>query len=160
MLFEQVNGVEGADFSEMRAYMLSKIDVESGIRHRFLNEIIHEWILWTSCPLLISIQKNNGRSFVGFQNSFVDIWILPFLHKDGMLNEYLLKTYNELFDQAEAAVEKDTKILKRVRAARLPLQYAELEIMRTTLKGDRDDLASKVELFRTRTMEAWCQSFE
>lgn len=153
MLFEQVNGVEGADFSEMRAYMLSKLiwnpelDTDSLMRS-FMNGYYGQ-----AAPYLYQYRKIMEGALLA---SKTPLWIYdsPISHKDGMLNEYLLKTYNELFDQAEAAVEKDTKILKRVRAARLPLQYAELEIMRTTLKGDRDDLASKVELFRTRTMEA------
>ena len=39
-----------------------------------------------------------------------------------MLNPVLLKTYNELFDQAEEAVAGDTVLLRRVQLSRLPLQ--------------------------------------
>jgi hypothetical protein len=55
---------------------------------------------------------------------------------DGYLADSLLEKYNQLFDQAELSVEDKPEILERVKIARLPLDYAILEIARA--KGTRE----------------------
>lgn len=53
-----------------------------------------------------------------------------------MLRPSLLRTYQRLFDAAEAAVGKEEVFLKRVQMARLPLLYSSLEIARTNPEMD------------------------
>ncbi|MGE5199578.1 MAG: hypothetical protein ACM3H9_08040, partial [Rhodospirillaceae bacterium] len=55
----------------------------------------------------------------------------------GYLSADRVARYNEWFDQAEAAVRGDADLLDRVKAARLPLQYATLEIGKSGLFGPR-----------------------
>ena len=62
----------------------------------------------------------------------------------------LLKTYNELFDQAEEAVAGDTVLLRRVQLSRLPLQYSELEIARTQVGTDKTKIRKLLGLFDRR----------
>jgi hypothetical protein len=45
----------------------------------------------------------------------------------------MMEQYNRIFDQAEAAVKKNTELFKRVRIARLPIIYAEIQIGRNEL---------------------------
>lgn len=70
-----------------------------------------------------------------------------------MLNAKCRKRYNEFFDAAERAVAADTVLLRRVRRARLPLQYSELEIARTETGHDPATLKKAVALFDERTRE-------
>lgn len=153
MLFEQVNGVEGTDFSEMRAYMLAKLMWNPDLDADSLMKTFMEGYYGKAAPYLYQYQKIMEGALLA---SKIPLWIYdsPISHKDGMLNENLLKTYNELFDQAESAVETEADLLKRVRMARLPLQYSELEIARTRSDGDRAAIIQKVELFRERAEEA------
>lgn len=153
MLFEQVNGVEGADFPEMRAYMLSKLMWNPELDADSLMRTFLDGYYGQAAPYLYQYRKIMEGALLSSQTP---LWIYdsPISHKDGMLNETSRKTYNELFDQAEAAVENDPILSKRVRASRLPLQYAELEIVRTKAQGDRDEISHKVELFRERAVEA------
>ena len=89
-----------------------------------------------------------------------DLWIYdsPVSHKEGMLRPYLLAQYDDLFDQAEAAVAGDETLLKRVHAARLQQQYSKLELERTSTEGDREERIREVELFRQRGNEAGIKS--
>ena len=59
-----------------------------------------------------------------------------------MLKPALIERYNQLFDQAEAAVRNCPTELERVKRSRLSLLYSELEIMRTIADTDKDSLAS------------------
>lgn len=153
MLFEQVNGVEGADFPEMRAYMLSKLMWNPELDSDSLMRTFLDGYYGQAAPYLYQYRKLMEGALLSSEKP---LWIYdsPISHKDGMLNPYLLKTYNELFDQAESVVRTDSVLLKRVWAARLPIQYSELEIVRTGADGDRDAIARKVELFRERAVEA------
>ena len=83
------------------------------------------------------------------------LWIYdsPISHKNGMLNPVLLKTYNELFDQAEEAVAGDTVLLRRIQLSRLPLQYSELEIARTRVGADKTKIRELLGLFDRRTRQ-------
>lgn len=150
MLFEQVNGTRGTDFAELRAYMLGKLmwnpylDADSLMR-TFLNGYYGK-----AAPYLYQYHKVMQGALLA---SGVPLWIYdsPISHKNGMLDDNLMKTYRELFDQAERAVADNDMYLDRVRMARLPIMYAELEIARTKKGEDREDIIRKVNLFRQRT---------
>ena len=130
MHFSQVNGIRGGDFSEMRAYMIGKLMWDPYQNADSLMRTFMNGYYGAAAPYLYQYQKiMQGALLAGGQ----PLWIYdsPISHKNGMLNPVLLKTYNELFDQAEEAVAGDTVLLRRVQLSRLPLQYSELEIART-----------------------------
>ena len=105
-----------------------------------------------AAPYLYQYQKiMQGALLAGGQ----PLWIYdsPISHKNGMLNPVLLKTYNELFDQAEEAVAGDTVLLRRVQLSRLPLQYSELEIARTQVGTDKTKIRELLGLFDRRTRQ-------
>lgn len=150
MLFEQVNGTKGTDFAEMRAYMLAKLMWNPELDADSLTNSFMEGYYGKAAPYLYQYRKIMEGALLA---SKVPLWIYdsPVSHKDGMLNDQLLKTYNELFDKAENTVREESAFLERVRLSRLPLQYSELEILRTRSQSDRDEVIRKVELFRERT---------
>lgn len=152
MLFEQVNGELGVDFAEMRAYMLAKLMWNPKLDSDSLMQTFMKGYYGVAAPYLYQYQKIMEGALLG---SNLPLWIYdsPITHKEGMLNSYLLKTYNELFDKAEHAVETDTTLLRRVRLSRLPLQYSELEITRTAPILNKDGVAAKVKLFKERSLQ-------
>lgn len=152
MHFAQVNGPKGGDFTELRSYMISKLmwdpyqDADS-LMTTFLNgyygkagKHIHDYLKLLEGALLAS-----GK----------DLWIYDsaISHKDGMLRPQLIRTYNEIFDKAEEAVNDDPVKLKRVRMSRLSLMFSELEIARTGECIDADEIIPKLDLFEQRTRE-------
>lgn len=150
MHFSQVNGIKGGDFSELRAYMLAKLMWNPYLDADSLMQTFLKGYYGEAARYLYAYQKIMQGALLA---SGQPLWIYdsPISHKDGMLNATLLKTYNELFDAAEAAVQTDTTRLKRVRLSRLPLQYAELEIARTQKGGDAEAARHALSLFEERT---------
>ncbi len=152
MLFEQVNGTRGTDFAELRAYMIGKLMWNPYLDADSLMRSFLDGYYGAAGQPLYQYRKVMEGALLA---SNADLWIYdsPNSHKDGMLNPHLMKAYNRLFDQAEQAVADDTTLLRRVRMARLPLQYAELERLRTEPQTDVEGVKAKLELFRNRCSE-------
>ena len=152
MVFEQVNGHRGVDFSEMRAYMLGKLMWNPNLDSDSLMQTFLHGYYGAAAPFLYQYHKIMEGALLA---SGTPLWIYdsPISHKNGMLNKHLRKTYNELFDKAEAAVSNDSTLTRRVRMARLPLQYSELEIARTETTGNKTNIVKKLNLFESRTTE-------
>lgn len=152
MHFSQIAGSKGGDFAEMRTYMVSKLMWNPSLDADSLMRSFMDGYYGAAAPYLYQYEKLLEG---GLLASDLDLWIYdsPVSHKDGMLNKKSIKRYNELFDQAEQAVAKDARLLKRVRRTRLPLQYAELEIARAEGGYDVDLIKNKLALFEQRTAE-------
>lgn len=146
MHFSQIGGSYGGDFSEMRTWVVSKLmwnpeqDTDSLVL-RFMRGYygpaahhIYQYEKLLEGALLASGQR---------------LWIYdsPVSHKDGMLNAACRKRYNALFDRAEQAVAADSVLLRRVRLARLPLMYSDLEIARTSKDKDLEQIVRELDTF-------------
>lgn len=150
MVFEQVNGKRGTDFSEMRAYMLGKLMWNPDLDDDSLMQTFLKGYYGKATPYLYQYQKLLQGALV---SSGTPLWIYdsPVSHKNGMLNDNMMKMYKELFDKAEEAVKGDSAKLARVQIARLPIQYSELEIARTRLGENLEDMRQKLNTFKERT---------
>lgn len=149
MHFSQIAGSKCGTFTEMRAYIVSKLmwntqqDVDS-LMKQFM-----QGYYGAAAPYLYQYEKLLEGALLG---SGQDLWIFdsPVSHKKGMLNAHCLKRYNELFDQAEKAVADSPELLDRVRIERLTLQYSELETARAEGGHDINEIKEKLALFRER----------
>lgn len=151
MVFEQANGPKGTDMGELRSYMMAKLMWNPQADADSLMNTFLKGYYGAAAPYLYQYIKIMQGALLA---SNIPLWIYdsPISHKNGMLNRNLMKTYNALFDKAEAAVAADKEKLERVRLARLPLQYSALEIARTR----NDSYAEKEHLlflFSRRTQE-------
>lgn len=147
MHFSQVNGSKGTDFSEMRAYMIGKLMWDPYQNADSLMRSFMDGYYGAAAPYLYQYQKIMQG---GLLASGTNLWIYdsPVTHKNGMLNDQLCKTYDELFDQAEAAVASDPVRLDRVQLSRLSLIYSELEIARTKTNQDVAKVRQQLDYFR------------
>ncbi|MFD2200808.1 DUF4838 domain-containing protein [Shivajiella indica] len=127
-VFEQGNIQSGGEFAELRAYLLAKllwnpdIDVKREM-DGFLKEFYGN-----AAPYIqqyIDLIHDNNQGFTGRKMS---IFGGPQKEKDSFLTPELIRSYNVIFDRAEKSVKKDPELLSRVKSARLPVQYAMLEI--------------------------------
>lgn len=152
MHFSQIGGSYGGDFSELRSYVVAKLmwdpaqDTDS-LMLRFMRGYYG-----AAAPYLYQYEKLSEGALLA---SGTPLWIYdsPVSHKDGMFNDACRQRYNELFDRAEAAVAADSALLRRVRTARLPLLYTELEILRTEHGKDTAAVLRKLETFERYTSE-------
>ncbi|MDR3267597.1 MAG: DUF4838 domain-containing protein [Tannerella sp.] len=154
MHFSQISGTKGGDFSELRSYIVSKLlwntsaDVDS-----LIQSFLKGYYGAQAAPHLYQYIKLREGALMG---SRIPLWIYdtPVTHKEGMLNKPMMQRYKELFDKAEQAAAHQPEHLGRVREARLPVMYAELEIARTEPSKNTVELKEKLELFRSRAAES------
>lgn len=150
MHFAQVGGKRGEDFSELRAYMLCRLLWNP---YQDTDELMLEFMTGyygAAGHYLYQYQKELQKALAKYE---VPLWIYdsPVSHKEGMLNQDLRLRYNQLFDQAEKAVNDQPALLDRVHRSRLPLQYADLEIARTNPDRDPQRLSVLLDTFQART---------
>lgn len=134
-MFQQGNREVGGEFAELRAYLIAKllwdpwVNMDS-LTMDFLNGYYGEAgpFLKEYIEVVHSALHESGKN--------LEIFGGPIDHMDGYLSDSLVKRYNELFDRAELSVQDSPEILERVEIARLPLDYAMLEIARA--KGTRE----------------------
>ncbi len=152
MHFAQVNGTLGTDFCELRAYMIARLMWNPDADARKLEKEFLDGYYGAAGKYLLKYLDLLTAELI---KSGKELWIYdsPVTHKDGCLNAGLRAKYNKLFDKAEAAVAGDPQKLRRVRIARLPLQYSELEIGRTDKNADAEALAKALDLFEARCAE-------
>ena len=152
MLLAGVVGVRGGDMPELRGYLISKLmwnpdaDVDS-LMTTFLRGYYG-----AAAPQIEKCLRIQQGALLG---SGIPLWLYdsPVTHKDGMLSPYMLRTYSEIFDKAEALVADNPELLARVRRARLPIQYSELEIQRVNPDKDVADIERKLDIFKQRARE-------
>lgn len=173
MHFSQIAGSKGGDFSELRSYLVSKLlwNVEAD-EEEVIQQFLIDFYGEEAAPYLYDYIKLRTDAML---TSKIPLWIYdtPVTHKEGMLNRRMISEYYHLFDQAEKAVSSSPIYLDRVREERLPIQYAELEILRTESGVDKSNLKEKVAMFRERareynvthlnersnTIESYCQQY-
>lgn len=149
MHFSQIASSRGGDFAELRSWLVSKLMWNPEADTDSLINVFLQDYYGDAAPYLYRYIKVMEGALIG---SGKRLWIYdsPVSHKDGMLKPALMRRYNRLFDQAEAAVANDSVLLKRVWRTRLSLQYSELDIARTENNMDVEDISKKLDLFEQR----------
>jgi hypothetical protein len=146
MHFSQIASIRGGDFAEMRTWLVSKLMWDATADTDSLMHVFLDGYYGAAAPYLYRyIQIMEGALLGSGQR----LWIYdsPVSHKHGMFKPELMRRYNALFDEAEAAVSTDSARLARVQRSRLPLQYTELDIARTSHDMDVEDILRKLERF-------------
>jgi len=160
--FQQSNTGAGHEFSELKHYLLARllwnpdVDGDATVKE-FLDGYYGAASPWIA-NYIAGLQGAVGRS-----GARLDIYEPPAVHADDYLSRDQLAQYNEWFDRAEAAVQSNPSTLERVKTARLPVQYATLEIGKSDLFGPRGFYQKAGERFEpkpemTRLLESFYQA--
>jgi hypothetical protein len=134
--FQQTNTGAGHEFSELKGYLLARLlwnpDVDA-------EAVIAEFLDGYYGAAGAGIRKYiaAAQEALASSGARLDIYESPVAHADDYLSAARVSAYNALFDRAEAAVRSDRAVLERVKTARLPLQYAMLEIGKNDMFGPR-----------------------
>lgn len=126
-VFEQSNSSTGFEFSELKVYLLSKLmwnpdrNIDD-LKAEFLN-LYYGKAGPTIGKYIKSLEENLAKT-----NSKLWIYEHPVVHENGLFSLENMNYYKELFNQAEESVKENPELLNRVKLARLPIQYAEMEI--------------------------------
>lgn len=139
-LFMQANPQPDGEMAGLRAYLITSLMWNPGLddgalMHEFLTgyygaagEFIHQYIDRMRESLLSS----------GFK---LNIFGSPEDAKDAYLSAAMMQVYRSLFDKAEKAVANNPLLLTRVKFARLPILYAEIQIGRNEVDTPRSMFA-------------------
>ncbi len=134
--FQQSNTGAGHEFSELKSYLLAKLIWNPDANAK---EIIREftdgyygaagkWIREYIYDMEKEILRLGDR---------LDIYEPPTNHQHGFLSQEKIDVYNRFFDEAEKAVASEPQHQLHVQAARMPLQYAIMEIGKSDMFGPR-----------------------
>ncbi|MBG6236400.1 hypothetical protein IWX76_002981 [Pedobacter sp. CAN_A7] len=126
-VFSQGSGYGEAEFSVLRSYLLAKLSWDSQLN---ATEIVDDFVgnyygeaapfIHSYIDLIHQEQKMSSR--------VLGIYGSPVREHLSYLRPELIALYNKIFDEGEAVVATNAILLERVRIARLPLQYAELQL--------------------------------
>ncbi|MGK9368846.1 DUF4838 domain-containing protein [Melioribacter sp. Ez-97] len=127
MMFQQGAGKRNStEFSELRTYLISKLLWNPEIN---IDSVMNDFLDGYYGPAGKFIRKYIDLMQDALIKSGHNLWIYsnPVEQTKYFLTPELMKTYNEIFDEAENSVKDNEGFLRRVKIARLPLIYAELE---------------------------------
>lgn len=134
-MFQQGDLYGGGEFSELKAYLISKllwdpyVDIDS-VKNDFLTGYYGNASIYIEqyIDVLHDASEIYGKN--------IHHKINPLTHTEDYLSPTMMGIYHRIFDRAEKVVEDDSVYLKRVKIARLPLEYIDLEI--TKRKGKEE----------------------
>jgi hypothetical protein len=127
MMFQQGSGSSWSDFSDLKSYLIAKLLWDPKLDQQ---EIISDFMYGyygNAAPYLIEYFDMLHEELA---RSGKNLWIYgyPFDAVSSYLSASLVQEYQLLFDRAEKAVNDRPEILARVKKARLPLDFAFLDI--------------------------------
>ncbi len=134
--FQQCNAVHGVEFAELKSYLLSKLLWNPNANG---DSIINDFMTgyYQEAGKYIRQYFDLIHSECIKSKSSLEVYGNPVMYSQSFLSQENLVRYNEIFDKAEEAVKDKPTILERVKIDRLPIQFAQLEIARSDLFGER-----------------------
>jgi len=135
MMFQQGTGGNISEFYELRQYLIAKLlwnpdaDVDA---------LMNDFLGGYYGPASVYIKDYIDRMHDALTASGGQLGIYGYPY-DGIhtyLTPELIKTYSQLFNQAEQAVKEQPDFLERVKVARLPLEFAILDISLRNVNND------------------------
>lgn len=127
LMFQQGSGTSWSEFYQLRTYIIAKLlwnpDVDvAAIIDDFLNGF------YGNAGQYLRQYIERTHDALAAAGDDLQIYGYPYDGIDSYLTPALIQEYIQLFDAAEAAVADDPQLLQRVKNARLPLEFAILEI--------------------------------
>ena len=133
MMFQQGSGGSWSDLSDLKQYLIAKLlwDPEANadsIVTRFINSYYGD-----AAPFIREYYDLTHRNLIEHQETQnLDIYGFPVFYYHSYLTPELLVKYQEIMDNAEKAVQQDSMFFKRALRARVPADFAYLDIAHNT----------------------------
>lgn len=136
MMFQQGSGGLMSEFVELRSYIIAKLlwnpDIDVDL---IMNDFLKGY--YGDAGPIIRKYINTMHDALENSDGSLGIYGYPYDGINTYLTPELIEVYEQLFDEAEAAVNSYPDYLQRVKVARLPLEFAILDI---SLRNVNDDL--------------------
>lgn len=134
--FQQCNARHGVELAELKSYLMSELLWNPNAND---DEIINDFMKHYYGKAAKWIRKYFDLLHSECQqyNQYLDIYGNPVQAANTYLSAENLEKYRLYFDSAEYAVKDDSALYARVRIARVPIIFSELEIAKSDLFGER-----------------------
>lgn len=166
MMFQQGSGGHTAEFVELRSYIISKLLWDPDVD---VDAVIDDFVNGYYGPAGIYVREYIDKMHDALESSGGTLGIYGYPN-DGIktyLTPGLIKEYEALFDRAEEVVSGSPDFLERVKVARLPLEFAILDISLRNVNSDltyfkkqngkwiiREDMLDRLEEFTEQAKKA------
>lgn len=159
-LFMQANNEAAAEMALLRSYLICKLMWNPDADDKAIIEEFLAGYFGAAAPFINQYIGSMQQSLVK-SGMVLSIFGDPIHAKNAYLSTEMMQQYKQLFDKAEKAVASDPELLKRVKTARLPIMYAEIQIGRTEIDTDRSMFRkdSKGQVYPTPEMKALVDQF-
>lgn len=135
-LFMQANNEPAAEMALLRAYLIAKLmwnpDADD---QAIIDGFVHGY--FGAAGVFIRQYIDRMQAALVASGKSLSIFGDPVDARETYLSAKMMEEYNRLFDQAEAVVQSDPVLLRRVQTARLPIMYAAIQIGRTEIDTPR-----------------------
>ncbi|MCC6396152.1 MAG: class A beta-lactamase, subclass A2 [Bacteroidetes bacterium] len=127
MMFQQGSGHSVTEFGELRTYLIAKLlwdpfcDVDA-----HMNDFLAGY--YGPAGTYLRAYIDSMHDALERSGDVLDIYGYPYDAIDSYLTPALIEEYSRLFDEAERVVSDQPELLDRVKTARLPLEFAILDI--------------------------------
>jgi hypothetical protein len=153
-IFEQ-HSHNPSDLYEMRCYIMSRLLWDPSLQYKdLLNEFSNAYY-GAAAPAVVKYVNELHASIQSYPKFFLFLYGDPAQGFDSWLSGDKLQAWNKLFDDAEATVAADVDVVKRVRAARIGLDYATLEYYRLNKSpyflADKEAIEKRLSRFEQTT---------
>jgi len=135
-LFMQANNETAAEMALLRSYLICKLMWNPDADDQAIIDEFLNGYFGAAAPFINQYIRSMQKSLIE-SGMVLSIFGDPIHAKNAYLSAEMMKQYKQLFDKAEQAVASDTELLNRVKTARLPIMYAEIQIGRTEIDTDR-----------------------
>ena len=135
-LFMQANDEAAAEMALLRSYLISKLMWNPDADDKAIISEFLSGYFGAAAPFILEYIESMQESLVK-SGMVLSIFGDPIHAKSSYLSAEMMQQYKQLFDKAEKAVIADAKLVQRVRTARLPIMYAEIQIGRTEIDTAR-----------------------
>ena len=129
MMFQQGSGSSRSEFHELRTYLIAKLLWNPNADVEALTEDFIRGYYGAAGPEILRYLRTMHDA-LDRAGGDLGIYGYPWDGVKTYLTPELLEAYSGFFDRAEAAVASDPELFERVKTARLPLEFARLEISR------------------------------
>jgi len=135
MMFQQGSGGSITEFHELRTYLIAKLLWNPGADVDAVMDDFLEGYYGAAAAFIRGYIDRMHAALIA-SGGRLDIYGYPKNGIDTYLTPELLKEYARLFDRAEKAIRGDPERLERVRRARLPLEFAILDLATHDVNDD------------------------
>ena len=129
MMFQQGSNGAWSDLAELKEYLISKLLWNPDINVDSTVKVFMKDFYGPAEPYIYSYYKDSQNELKKYQEEeFLNIYGFPCDYFDSFLNEKQLLHYKDLMDKAEEITREDSVYLKRVKRARLAVDFAYIDI--------------------------------